>query len=310
MIVKCKYCDKEFNIRPSAYKKSKTKIFYCCKEHMNKDRNIGKTKVKCTTCGKEFEKINSQIYKKNFCCKECLLAYKPKVKLTCVHCGKEFIIDESYYKKQSKRGQTPKYCSIDCRLAEQRKNKIKSKCKNCGKEIMITKDKNKSNFCSQECRIKYMQQETKTVVCNYCGKEFKKNKYAYDHAKTHYCSQKCYDEYRANKKETYKELTHYLRTHESYNDWRTEVLKKDNYKCTKCGSKKDLHAHHIIQLYDICEKYNMNKDKILNSKEFHDINNGITLCQDCHALEHPYISRDEKGRFISRSGPKSTEDPE
>lgn len=59
-----------------------------------------------------------------------------------------------------------------------------------------------------------------------------------------------------------------------------------------------------------CCKEHMNKDKILKSKEFHDINNGITLCQDCHALEHPYISRDEKGRFISRSGPKSTEDPE
>ena len=56
MIVKCKYCNKEFNIRPSAYKKSKRKIFYCCKDHMNKDRNIGKTKVKCATCGKEFEK--------------------------------------------------------------------------------------------------------------------------------------------------------------------------------------------------------------------------------------------------------------
>ena len=76
------------------------------------------------------------------------------------------------------------------------------------------------------------------------------------------------------------------------------------YKCTKCGSKENLHAHHIIRLYDICEQYNMNADEILNSEEFHDINNGITLCQNCHALEHPYISRDEKGRFISRSKTK------
>ena len=76
------------------------------------------------------------------------------------------------------------------------------------------------------------------------------------------------------------------------------------YKCTKCGSKENLHAHHVIQLYDICEQYNMNADEILNSEEFHDINNGITLCQNCHALEHPYISRDERGRFISRSKTK------
>ena len=72
MIVKCKYCNKEFNIRPSAYKKSKSKIFYCCKDHMNKDRNIGKTKVKCATCGKEFEKKNSQVKDLNFCCRKCI----------------------------------------------------------------------------------------------------------------------------------------------------------------------------------------------------------------------------------------------
>ena len=304
MIVKCKYCNKEFNIRPSAYKKSKSKIFYCCKDHMNKDRNIGKTKVKCATCGKEFEKKNSQVKDLNFCCRKCFLEHKPKVNLICEHCNKEFTVDESYYRKQSKRGQTPKYCSTECRIAEQRKNRELVKCKNCGAEIWATKNKHNDHFCTEKCRLEYATKETQTVICNNCGKKFKKNKYAYDRAKTHYCSQECYDEYRTNKKETYKELAHYLRTHESYDEWRAKVFKRDYYKCTKCGSKENLHAHHIIQLYDICEQYNMNADEILNSEEFHDINNGITLCQNCHALEHPYISRDEKGRFISRSKTK------
>ena len=309
MIVKCEYCKKEFNIKPSVYKKSKTKKFYCCREHMNIDRGIGKTKVKCSTCGKEFEKRNSQIYKHNFCSKECQEHYTPMKEIICKQCGKKFEVPESYYKKQVKRSQEPKFCSIECRINSQRKNKTLAKCDNCGKTIWTSKDNNHS-FCSEKCRIEYAKRETKIATCNNCGKSFEKNKYAYDRAKTHYCSQKCYDEYRTKRKETYKELSHYLRTHNSYDKWRNEVLKRDNYMCTKCGSKKDLHAHHINRLYDICDKYNMKQEDVLNSKEFNDINNGITLCQDCHALEHPFISRDEKGRFVSRSGPKPTEDPE
>jgi hypothetical protein len=30
--------------------------------------------------------------------------------------------------------------------------------------------------------------------------------------------------------------------------------------------------------------------------------NGITLCQDCHALEHPFISRDEKDDLLAALG--------
>ena len=274
MIVKCNYCGKEFKITSTRYDESKSKIFHCCKEHAKLAKQEGKVK------------------------------YSKEINLICEHCGKDFKLKESYYKKQSKRGQVPKYCSTDCRIAEQRKNKELVKCDNCGKEIWVVKNKHQFHFCNEVCRIQYAKKDTKTAVCNNCGKEFEKNKYAYDRAKTHFCSQKCYDEYRTAKKETYKEVAHYLRTHEKYDYWRAEVFKRDHYKCTNCGSKENLHAHHLHQLYDICDSYDMNVDIILESNEFNDINNGITLCQNCHALEHPYISRDEKGRFISRSNSK------
>lgn len=280
MIVKCNYCGKEFKITITRYNESKNKIFHCCREHAKLANQEGKVK------------------------------YSKEISLICKHCNKEFKLKESYYKKQSKRGQIPKYCSTECRIAEQRKNKEFVKCNNCGKEMLAVKNKNILHFCNEKCRIEYAKKETQIITCDNCNKEFEKNKYAYNRAKKHFCSKECYDEYRANKKETYKEISHYLRTHEKYDEWRAKVFKRDKYECSKCGTKKNLHAHHINQLYDICDKYDMNIDKILNSKEFNDIDNGITLCQDCHALEHPYISRDEKGRFISRSGPKSTEDPE
>lgn len=311
MIVKCKYCNKEFNIRPSMYKKSKTKIFYCCREHMNIDKNIGKTIVKCSTCGKEILKKNSQIYEHNFCNRECQKNFKPMKKLICECCNKEFKVADSYYKKQNKRGQTPKFCSKECMIKKKGENKIKSSCSNCKKEIYITKGKHKLNFCSQNCRIKYVKENGSVITkCDYCGKTIIKNKYNYEHTNKHFCNQKCFDEYRKVTKEKYLEIAHFLRSSKEYDIWRKNILERDHYKCQICGKKQELHVHHIQNLYNICSNYNMDIDNILNSKEFNDIDNGITLCKDCHALEHPYISRDEKGRFICRSKSKSTEDLE
>lgn len=51
--------------------------------------------------------------------------------------------------------------------------------------------------------------------------------------------------------------------------WSLSVKERDSYTCKKCGSNKDLHAHHILP---------WKKDE---SKRFN-IENGITLCRSCH----------------------------
>lgn len=56
-------------------------------------------------------------------------------------------------------------------------------------------------------------------------------------------------------------------------DWnirRNHVLRRDGNKCTKCGSTKDLHVHHIVP-----------RSKIIDHSE----SNLITLCVNCHAQE-------------------------
>jgi hypothetical protein len=58
-------------------------------------------------------------------------------------------------------------------------------------------------------------------------------------------------------------------TEQEYNVWKQQVLKQDNYECQKCGSKENLHCHHI------------------NPIKTHpyialDPENGIVLCQECH----------------------------
>jgi hypothetical protein len=62
--------------------------------------------------------------------------------------------------------------------------------------------------------------------------------------------------------------------------WRKEVLKRDNYKCAHCGSKENIQAHHIIEWSELEETRT-------------DVDNGITLCVDCHAERHENI-----GNFI------------
>ena len=54
------------------------------------------------------------------------------------------------------------------------------------------------------------------------------------------------------------------------NRWSDEVIKRDK-KCLKCGSKKHLEAHHI-------------KPKHKYPKLAYNIENGATLCRDCHRL--------------------------
>lgn len=65
-----------------------------------------------------------------------------------------------------------------------------------------------------------------------------------------------------------------LRNCARYKEWRKQVFERDNYTCQICKQKrKKLNAHHI-------EKFSINK-----LKRF-DVNNGITLCEECHRRIH------------------------
>jgi 5-methylcytosine-specific restriction endonuclease McrA len=70
----------------------------------------------------------------------------------------------------------------------------------------------------------------------------------------------------------------------AYKQFRTEVLKRDKFTCQMCkakGKKVRLHVHHIM------------KWASASSLRF-DVDNGITLCRDCHedinGKENHYIS--------------------
>jgi 5-methylcytosine-specific restriction endonuclease McrA len=61
---------------------------------------------------------------------------------------------------------------------------------------------------------------------------------------------------------------------EGYTEWRNKVFERDHYTCQCCGQVRgNINAHHIDS-YDWCKERRT------------DVDNGITLCSDCHKDFH------------------------
>lgn len=91
-----------------------------------------------------------------------------------------------------------------------------------------------------------------------------------------------------------------LRGSNIYKNWRITIFKRDNYTCQKCNkvSIGNIEAHHkypmCLLLSDFLKKYDIfsqfkEKEILLRLatkyKPFWDLNNGQTLCEDCHKEE-------------------------
>lgn len=59
--------------------------------------------------------------------------------------------------------------------------------------------------------------------------------------------------------------------------WKNEILKRDNWTCQKCGNndRRVLNVDHI-------------KSKAIYPKLAFDLNNGVVLCANCHAIKTYY----------------------
>jgi len=122
------------------------------------------------------------------------------------------------------------------------------------------------------------------VKCAYCGKWFKPKRYQVSNRIDYlngnkiwenrfYCSTSCKQECPIYKKSKWPEGFKIATSREVQPELRQMVLKRDNYTCQKCGSKKSLHCHHLegIRWEPI---------------ESADVDKCITLCKECHKLAH------------------------
>lgn len=87
------------------------------------------------------------------------------------------------------------------------------------------------------------------------------------------------------------ELSKHIKVSLLYRNWRESVFKRDDWSCQKCHKRggRVLHPHHKKSFTSILEK---NKIKTLASafqcEELWNVNNGITLCEDCHKSTETY----------------------
>lgn len=139
-------------------------------------------------------------------------------------------------------------------------------------------------------------------ICRFCKKEFLSPYWKSIGGYRKYCNRKCWQLDGVNRKpnlgkhwkhtQEYKDKLSLARTgsknpmfisgdskyrkeNRKIKYWRISVFERDNYTCKMCNKRGcvNLNAHHIIP-YSLCVEKRL------------DINNGITLCIDCHKKVH------------------------
>jgi len=147
-------------------------------------------------------------------------------------------------------------------------------CEECGKHRVIRGYGKLASLC-RSCAKKRMTDETKRKI----GRSQK------GRTRTAETKQKMSDAQKNRRKDTWNRGDQHhswkggispwrnaLAQTQPYKNWRTAVFKRDDYTCQICNERGGrLQAHHIRPIRD-------HKNDLL----IFDINNGITLCEECH----------------------------
>lgn len=169
------------------------------------------------------------------------------------------------------------------------------RCFNCDKEFKVY-GKSRENlervFCSRECfgvyKAELMRGENhhdwdstavRSKECQHCGKTFyigKKATSVFRNQK--FCSKSCADKggfrYHGTEHPNYREDARRRNRGNRHAKWAKDVISRDHATCQHCGKTDvELHAHHI-------------KSWENNPGLRFDVDNGLTLCFQCHWKVH------------------------
>jgi 5-methylcytosine-specific restriction endonuclease McrA len=83
-------------------------------------------------------------------------------------------------------------------------------------------------------------------------------------------------------------LSFQIRNLLKYRQWRSDVFTRDNFICQGCGKSHCYFEAHHIKMFSLIMKENNIKsiEEALLCEELWNINNGVTLCEDCHKIEN------------------------
>jgi hypothetical protein len=95
--------------------------------------------------------------------------------------------------------------------------------------------------------------------------------------------------FKRNWKGGFTPLINMIRNCFKYRQWRSDIFTRDDFTCQRCGVRSGngktiyLEAHHPKMLSTIFyENKITTREQALNFEELWNINNGITLCRECH----------------------------
>jgi endogenous inhibitor of DNA gyrase (YacG/DUF329 family) len=234
----------------------------------------GKREVPCCICGNITLRFPCQIVNNPVCSEECEIILKREQALNMGLgniCGKDH----------------PNW-----------KNENDVICLNCGKEFHVNYGSHTGKFCSNKCNGEYYSGKNspnwnnniKVSVCPQCKKEFRHSR------ETEYqlcCSKECQTKYyvgeRANVwKGGVSLLGARIRMTIPGKEWITAIFERDNYICQECGNIGGyLNAHHIIPFSELLNKNHITSvEEAILCEELWNIDNGITLCKECHKGRH------------------------
>lgn len=218
-------------------------------------------------------------------CKKCRNEARRKYRVICASCGLEF---------RTARKET-KYCSHNC-MGKPRSKRVIKKCSWCNSEVSVKRYKigqHEHYYCNQDCRSEHLKllmlgennpnYTSEVRPCDGCGQMIKVNPFRRDNY--NFCTYECYQEnigqyFSGENNWNYNpDLTEEERivgrNYPKYEEWRTAVFQRDDFTCQSCfdDTGGNLIGHHILN-------YTANPD--LRTE----VDNGITLCKDCHIEFH------------------------
>lgn len=273
----------------------------------NKPKSYYNTKIvfRCSECGKEFERTYGNIIKpdRNKVCKECCKRHKK---------SKIFTLDEVREKIESKglkllsenyNGETSDivvmcscgkvYITTYASIRNSGRTDGICKCKECAKYynrnyFRMSFEDVKEYFNKNDCVLLSSKEEYINIFSEFrfiarCGHEHTTTFQSFKNSKHKICKE-CIKKVNSGKN-AYNwnggydsESIRFRKTYE-FKQWVKSVYKRDNYICQCCYKKGvKLNAHHL-------NGYNWDIENRTN------VDNGITLCEDCHNDFHNMYGR-------------------
>lgn len=224
----------------------------------------------------------------------------------CLICSNSFAKKPNESKKYWK---TKRFCTRRCALDHEiiKADKALSIkiCSECGSEYKKTKKLSRSQwevqtFCSRTCAVKNPERNKKIGKVA-LGNTYSRGKIPWN--KGTIGLQTMSEEAKKKLSDTHKKrvsqglchlwkggitgLNKELRACKLMRDWKRSVLERDDFTCQKCGVRGgQLNADHVKEFSLIRKENNIkNYAEAEKCKELWDLDNGQTLCVECHKIK-------------------------